>query len=101
MTTGVPLPEPHGYFESAPPRMYTADQMHSHAAAVSAADNKALRERLNRLETALRIVREYPDFDGGGPLPDMIDDELAGRQSACVQTLFEIEAALKEKPWMT
>ena len=58
MTTGVPLPEPHGYFESAPPRMYTADQMHSHATAVSAADNAALAEAQAYLMTRNKALRE-------------------------------------------
>ena len=47
----VPLPEPHhqsaANFNAPDEPFYTADQMHAHAAAVSAADNKALREALD------------------------------------------------------
>jgi len=76
----VPLPEPWSYcytfetktsrhlsfsankYNGMPPTeavpIYTADQMHAYAAAVSAADNAALRERAKALEDALR---EYID----------------------------------------
>ena len=49
--SNVPLPEPHhqsaANFNAPDEPFYTADQMHAHAAAVSAADNKALREALD------------------------------------------------------
>jgi hypothetical protein len=59
----VPLPEPvddvrvtwrgETEFLRAEDDYYTANQMHAHAAAVSAADNAALRERVRVLEGAL------------------------------------------------
>jgi hypothetical protein len=64
------------------------------AAAVSAAENAALRERMGRLEEVLRIVRQYPDFDGGGPMPDMIDDELEGKPSVMLEGMKNITTKL-------
>ena len=39
--------------------IYTADQMHAHAAAVTAADNAQLRERLDVLEDALNKIASW------------------------------------------
>lgn len=54
---------------------------------------KAERERTRVLHTALSIVRNYPDFDNGGPLADMMDDVLAGRPSQMLQSLDMIREA--------
>jgi len=45
----VPLPEPDCRLPMDGPPRYRADQMLAHAAAVSAADNKALREALQEI----------------------------------------------------
>jgi len=41
---------------------------------------------IEELRTALHIVREYPDFDEGGPIPSMIDDVLMGRKSPMIES---------------
>lgn len=63
-----PLPEPYSRWHPSwdMPSTYSADQMHAHAAAVSAADNAALRERIKLLEDALR-----------GVLPWVVTQEVA------------------------
>lgn len=35
-------------------------------------------DTLERMCRVLEMVRQYPDFDGGGPLPDAIDAVLSG-----------------------
>ena len=39
------------------------------------------------LRAALSIVREYPDFDKGGPLPEMMDQVLRGEPSPMLAAL--------------
>ena len=39
------------------------------------------------LRAALSIVREYPDFDEGGPLPEMMDQFLRGEPSPMLAAL--------------
>lgn len=75
MTTGVPLPE-HSAFE------------------------QHLIDTIEVLREALHIVRQYPDFDAGGPIPQMIDDVLAGRKSAMLESLAIIREStiLPEAP---
>jgi hypothetical protein len=48
----VPLPVPFHGFYGAP--MYSADQMHAHAAAVSAAENARQRKAIRHYEAALK-----------------------------------------------
>ena len=40
-----------------------------------------------RLRDALRIVREYPDFDAGGALPEMLDQVLRGEPAPMLDAL--------------
>ena len=68
--------------------LHTADQMHAHAAAVSAADNAALRERVDTLTDLLILAQQgllwYQDT-----CPEVVngcDDEV----------MTQIAAALKE-----
>lgn len=58
--SNVPLPEPDWILEV---RQWLQDRDNAHAAAVSAADNKALRERIKVLEDALRSVVAEVDAD--------------------------------------
>jgi hypothetical protein len=44
-------------------------------------------EEIERLRAALAIVREYPDFDAGGALPEMIDQVLGGKPAPMLDTL--------------
>jgi hypothetical protein len=47
--------------------------------------------KIERLRAALEVVREYPDFDDGGPLPDMMDQVLRGEPSPMLEKLAEWE----------
>jgi len=81
--------------------VYYGHKLDAHAAAVSAdlrAENARLRERMGRLEEVLRIVRQYPDFDGGGPMPDMIDDELNGKPSVMLEGMRNITTKPGSQP---
>lgn len=55
-------------------------------------------DTIEDLRTALHIVRQYPDFDYGGPLPQMIDDVLSGRRSAMLESLGAIRDAIRSAP---
>lgn len=51
--------------------------------------------------SALAIVRQYPDFDAGGPLAEMMDEVLAGKPArllAAVEALSEGGAAPQAAP---
>lgn len=49
---------------------------------------------ITRIEAALRILREYPDFDAGGPLPQMIDDVLEAKYNDMLEFMLRIENEL-------
>ena len=51
------------------------------------------RVELERLRVALATVREYPDFDEGGPLPEMIDQVMSGSPSPMLEKLHELAVA--------
>ena len=68
---------------------------------LSAADNAALREfcqaridDIETLRTALHLCREYPDFDDGGPIPEVIDAVLMGRPSPMIESYNKIQEAM-------
>lgn len=42
--------------------------------------------------SALAIVRQYPDFDAGGPLADMMDEVLAGRPAPLLSSVLALAA---------
>ena len=42
---------------------------------------------IERFRAALEIVRQYPDFDSGGPLPEMMDQVLRGEPSTMLDFL--------------
>jgi len=44
-------------------------------------------DEIERLRTAISIVREYPDFDSGGALPEMMDQVLRGLPAPMLDTL--------------
>ena len=51
------------------------------------AEIAARRATYESLRAALRLVREYPDFDQGGPLPEMMDQVLRGEPSPMLAAL--------------
>ena len=59
-----------------PDTPYHRDSLHREAA-----------NEIERLRAALGVVRQYPDFDGGGPLPEMIDQVLCGAPSPMLDFL--------------
>ena len=44
---------------------------------------------IEQLRAALAAVREYPDFDDGGPLPEMMDQVLRGEPAPMLDKLAE------------
>ena len=50
-------------------------------------DCLAAATEIERLRTAICIVREYPDFDGGGALPEMLDQVLRGDPAPMLDAL--------------
>jgi hypothetical protein len=54
--------------------------------------------RISVLEEALRLVREYPDFDEGGPLAEMMDQVLAGQPSPLLAKIDELAALRAPQP---
>jgi hypothetical protein len=49
-----------------------------------------LRQRYTILYETLQLVREYPDFDEGGPLADAIDSALRGEIPEILQFILEV-----------
>lgn len=45
--------------------------------------------------SALAIVRQYPDFDAGGPLADMMDEVLAGKPARLLASVEALAAGRK------
>lgn len=43
--------------------------------------------------SALAIVRQYPDFDAGGPLAEMMDEVLAGKPARLLASVEALAAA--------
>lgn len=57
---------------------------------------EAMRQENERLRRALETVRQYPDFDAGGPLPAMIDAALSGAPETPAEELMtHLDASLK------
>jgi hypothetical protein len=42
---------------------------------------------IQMLRQVLMIVREYPDFDEGGVIPDMINEALQGKMPELLKSL--------------
>lgn len=53
---------------------------------------RGLNERIAVLEEALRIVRQHPDFDDGGPMADMMDNVLEGKSHPMLDLMARIDA---------
>lgn len=49
-----------------------------------------LRRRYTIVYETLSLVREYPDFDNGGPLADAIDQALRGELPDILQFILEV-----------
>ena len=47
---------------------------------------------INMLQEVIAIVREYPDFDEGGPMAEMMDQALAGEVPELWSKLIEFQA---------
>jgi hypothetical protein len=45
-----------------------------------------------KLRAALELVREYPDFDEGGPLAEMMDQVLAGEPTPMLDFVYGVIA---------
>lgn len=49
-----------------------------------------LRRRFTILYETMLLVREYPDFDNGGPLADAIDSALRGELPRCLAFIDDV-----------
>jgi hypothetical protein len=49
-----------------------------------------LRRRYTIVYKTLELVRNYPDFDNGGPLPDAIDAALRGEVPELLKFILEV-----------
>ena len=47
------------------------------------------------LRGTLAIVRQYPGFDDGGPLAEMIDEALAGKKPELLKNIERIQANVR------
>ena len=43
----------------------------------------------------LAIVRQHPDFDGGGPMAEMIDEALAGKKPELLKKIERIQVNVR------
>ena len=51
-------------------------------------------DEIERLRAALSVVREYPDFDEGGPFPEMMDQVLRGERAPMLEKLAEWQRSM-------
>ena len=65
-----------------------------------AADNlmNEAADEIERLRRVLSVVRRYPDFDGGGPLAEAMDQALAGKSPELLEVLERLVAVGVEGP---
>lgn len=57
-----------------------------------------LADENKRLRLALEILRQYPDFDAGGPLPEMLDQVLAGQPAPMLEALDKLPLGQLSNP---
>ncbi len=88
--SNVPLPEPDCRLPMDGPPRYRADQMHAHAAAVSAADNARLREALRDM---VRHFENCPEEQSN--LHDGAPEPITQWDYDAFQILGQARAALK------
>ena len=65
------------------------------------AQTEAVQAENAKLRTALSVVRAYPDFDDGGPLPEMMDQVLRGERAPMLEKLAELTQASAPESFTT